>query len=171
MALEVANWIDEIIKENPVANGPIGQGDDHLRLLKVVLTNTFLGDVVGGDIWDSTGGPLLKGPAFLNGLAADMTLDLDPKISLFGAAVDTIYLIDTTSTSFIITLPDGPNFGDRVGYVDYGRSFPTNNGVWTSLNELIEGSATDYNMDLQGASGILRYIDVIKGWMDIGGMA
>ena len=70
MALENAQWIDELVTANPTAIDVIGEGDDHLRLLKVVLTNTFIGDIGAGDIWDSTGAALLKGPAYLNALSA-----------------------------------------------------------------------------------------------------
>ena len=349
MALENAQWIDELVTTNPVFNDPVGQGDDHTRLLKVVLDNTFVG--AGGDIWDSVGGALLKGPAYLNALpaaldgvtagdvtivgivsalnfampnlgkltgrnfaddadadlihidasdnvtvgevgfdtvilgdsvtidnfilpaftapiegvdgtavlpsytffsetgtgmfvdgatlgfsqggvatfsidavafnstlpvelrgyatgslpdpsllndgaitydttlkqvkvvtdsawtiippnAGDDVLALDPVVytAPFTAVSGMIHQIDTSGGPFIITLPTGSIGVSRVGYIDYGRSFATNFATWTTT-EKIEGSDEDYDMDLQGASGVLRYLDATKGWLDAGGFA
>jgi hypothetical protein len=43
MALEVASHIDELVPTNPVAGDPLGQADDHVRLLKTVLQTDFPG--------------------------------------------------------------------------------------------------------------------------------
>jgi len=41
MALETANWITQLVPTNPVVGDPVGEGDDHLRMLKTVLQNSF----------------------------------------------------------------------------------------------------------------------------------
>lgn len=42
MPLEIAEWIDELVDTNPVgATDPKSEGDDHLRMLKIVLQNQF----------------------------------------------------------------------------------------------------------------------------------
>ena len=41
MALESANWITPLVQPNPVVGDPVGEGDDHLRMLKTVLQNSF----------------------------------------------------------------------------------------------------------------------------------
>jgi hypothetical protein len=43
MPLESASWIDDLVETNPVSNDPVSQGDDHLRMLKRVLRDTFPG--------------------------------------------------------------------------------------------------------------------------------
>ena len=43
MALESATYISELVDTNPVVGDPVGQGDDHLRMLKVVLKTQFSG--------------------------------------------------------------------------------------------------------------------------------
>jgi hypothetical protein len=43
MALETATYISDLNAENPATNDPKSQGDDHLRLIKTVLKNTFAG--------------------------------------------------------------------------------------------------------------------------------
>jgi microcystin-dependent protein len=43
MGLEVANFVNDLTTTNPVTSDVVAQGDDHLRLLKNVLKNTFPG--------------------------------------------------------------------------------------------------------------------------------
>lgn len=41
MALETANFINGLVAANPVSTDPAAQGDDHLRLIKSAIKNTF----------------------------------------------------------------------------------------------------------------------------------
>ena len=41
MALESATYIDGLVISNPTGSDNISQGDEHLRLIKKVLKNTF----------------------------------------------------------------------------------------------------------------------------------
>ncbi len=41
MAVESATWVTQLVSTNPVASDPVGEGDDHLRMLKTVLKNSF----------------------------------------------------------------------------------------------------------------------------------
>lgn len=41
MALETAQFINGLVVANPVSTDPAGQGDDHLRLIKTTIKNTF----------------------------------------------------------------------------------------------------------------------------------
>lgn len=41
MALETATYIGQLVNTNPVPGDPVAQGDDHLRLIKSVLQNSF----------------------------------------------------------------------------------------------------------------------------------
>ncbi len=41
MALESANYIDELVITNPTASDPVSQGDDQLRLIKKVVKQSF----------------------------------------------------------------------------------------------------------------------------------
>jgi microcystin-dependent protein len=41
MALETATYINGLVPTNPLGNDPKSQGDDHLRLIKSTLKNTF----------------------------------------------------------------------------------------------------------------------------------
>lgn len=41
MALESGDFLDDLVRTNPTGTDPRSQGDDHIRLLKTVLQNTF----------------------------------------------------------------------------------------------------------------------------------
>ncbi|MGB1650974.1 MAG: hypothetical protein ACPHEP_08100 [Acidimicrobiales bacterium] len=41
MAVESASWVTQLVATNPVVGDPVGEGDDHLRMLKTVLKNSF----------------------------------------------------------------------------------------------------------------------------------
>ena len=43
MALESATYISELVDTNPAASDPVGQGDDHLKMIKTVLKTQFSG--------------------------------------------------------------------------------------------------------------------------------
>ena len=43
MALESATYISELVDTNPTVSDPVGQGDDHLKLIKTVLKTQFSG--------------------------------------------------------------------------------------------------------------------------------
>lgn len=41
MGIEAATFVNELDEKNPLGSDPIAKGDDHLRLIKAALTNTF----------------------------------------------------------------------------------------------------------------------------------
>ena len=41
MALESASWVTQLVDTNPTTSDPVSQGDDHLRMIKTVLSNSF----------------------------------------------------------------------------------------------------------------------------------
>jgi hypothetical protein len=43
MGVESASYISELVDTNPVVGDPVGEGDDHLRLIKTVLKTQFSG--------------------------------------------------------------------------------------------------------------------------------
>ena len=49
MALETAAWVTQFVDTNPTATDPVSQGDDHLRMIKTVLKNSFPGYCFIGD--------------------------------------------------------------------------------------------------------------------------
>lgn len=89
MGLEVATYLDELVPTNPVgATDPKSQGDDHLRLIKSVLKETF---------------PGLAGSAFR----------LQPKSSNYlVAATDNMTMLLCTAT-LTLTLPVATSLGNK----------------------------------------------------------
>ena len=59
MALETATTINQLDAANPAGPDRLAQGDDHIRLIKLALKNTF----------PNISGPMTLTQAFLNGLA------------------------------------------------------------------------------------------------------
>ena len=43
MGIETASYISQLVDTNPVVGDPVGEGDDHLRLIKTVLQTQFSG--------------------------------------------------------------------------------------------------------------------------------
>jgi hypothetical protein len=41
MGVESASWVTQLDATNPVVGDPVGEGDDHLRMIKTVLKNSF----------------------------------------------------------------------------------------------------------------------------------
>lgn len=60
MALEIATYINQLNTANPVGSDPIAAGDDHLRLIKSTLHNTF----------PNITGPITKTQDEINALAS-----------------------------------------------------------------------------------------------------
>ena len=79
------------------------------------------------------------------------------------------YKFDTrTVGAFTATLPTTPTAGiTRVGYMDYYNTFHLGNLTWLSSDKNIEESSDDYIMDLQGASGVMLFVDDTVGWKDL----
>ena len=80
MSLESATYVNQLVVSNPDGADPKGQGDDHLRLIKNTLKNTF---------------PLLDAPvtvssAELNNVAGGLRLTFQGMIVLWWGVVGTI---------------------------------------------------------------------------------
>lgn len=61
MPLETASTIADLVASNPAASDPLTDGDDHIRLLKAVLQNTFPGLTAGEALLRSPGGIIIPG--------------------------------------------------------------------------------------------------------------
>lgn len=105
MALESATYINQLVQTNPTLSDPKSQGDDHIRLIKKVLQDTFP-NITG--VVNST-------QAQLN-LITDATLFVKPNmVIMWGgsiASIPTGWLLcngsGTTSTGLAV-----PNLQDR----------------------------------------------------------
>jgi len=73
MGLETASYISELVDTNPVVGDPVGEGDDHLRLLKTVLQTQFPNLTAGAVNTTQTEMNLLDGVTALVTLATDQS--------------------------------------------------------------------------------------------------
>lgn len=102
MGLEAATYIDGLVSSNPLGGDPKSAGDDHFRLIKSALKNTF---------------PGLNRPIYFNGFGA-VAVDT----ALTATAMNQLISVDASVTNREITLPAGLVAGDAGFWVDVMRS-------------------------------------------------
>jgi len=73
MGIETASYISELVDTNPVVGDPVGEGDDHLRLIKTVLQTQFPNLTAGAVNTTQTEMNLLDGVTALVALASDQS--------------------------------------------------------------------------------------------------
>jgi len=75
------------------------------------------------------------------------------------------YPVNTTAQACTATLPAG-SAGDEVSFIDYARTFDTNNlTVESDSSEKIYGSTDDLTVAVEGAGFTLVYVDATQGWL------
>lgn len=105
-----------------------------------------------------------------NPTVGNLTLQPTPVTANQAVTEGVFNLIDTTLSTVSLNLPAGSE-GLRWGYIDMYRQFQTNNCILIANGtDKIENSTQNYNMNMQGASGVMRYT-VERGWIDTGGMS
>ena len=75
------------------------------------------------------------------------------------------YPVNTTAQACTATLPAG-TVGDEVSFIDYARTFDTNNlTVAADGSEKIYASTDDLTVAVEGAAFTLVYVDSTQGWL------
>jgi hypothetical protein len=75
------------------------------------------------------------------------------------------YFINTTSNACTATLPAG-TIGDEVSFIDYARTFDSNNlTVAANGSEKIYASTDDLTVAVEGAGFTLVFTDTTQGWL------
>jgi hypothetical protein len=101
MGLETGTFIDDLVTSNPAATDGLAQADDHLRLIKTVVKNTF----------PNVNSAVTATPAQLN-LTAGITSSLSELNKLDGCTATTTELnLLSGGTAFAGTLLDDANAG------------------------------------------------------------
>jgi hypothetical protein len=98
MGLESATFISQLVDTNPVVGDAVSQGDDHIRLVKDVLQNTFPN--------------ASKALYFPTSLGAQ-TATINPN----AAAAGKIYPVDATAGGITVNLPATPDDGYEITVV------------------------------------------------------
>jgi hypothetical protein len=81
------------------------------------------------------------------------------------AATGVGYFTDTSGAAFNVTLPASPSAGNVVAVADYANTWDTNNLTILRNGSNIEGAASDFICNTEGASVTFVYVDATKGWV------
>ena len=83
----------------------------------------------------------------------------------FTAVAGNGYPVNTTAQACTATLPAG-SVGDEVSFIDYARTFDTNNlTVASNGSEKIYASTDNLTVSVEGAAFTLVYVDSTQGWL------
>ena len=127
MALEMANTINQLVESNPLGTDNKSQGDDHIRLIKKTLRNTF----------PNITGPITVSEAAINGLGTGKNLTFPGMIVMWSGA----------------TVPSGWLLCNGTGTLSNGQAVPDLRGkfiIGTGAGALIGdtgGSANSVVVD------------------------
>jgi len=198
MALETGNYINNLVPANPPAGDPVSQGDDHLRLIKKVVQQSFPSvdqavnaihtkatapatGLAEGLIWiDTSGGAgnhvikVYDGSTFLTlpfSVEAAKTVDVD------GGAIDGTPIGGTTPAAITGTTLKGDTSlelatGATVTGIDNGAlgSSATLLATQGAIKTYVDAQITAEDLDFEGDSGT-GSVDLDSQTLDIAGGA
>jgi hypothetical protein len=136
---------------------------------KQLCTQLTLGD--SGDTIIIPAGATITNNGTATGFGRTGTVNWDttPKTTSPVTAVSgNGYFINTTSIAITINLPATPSAGDIVAISDYANTSATNNITVGRNGSLIDGSAVDAKIKVNGQVYTLVYIDATEGWKTVG---
>jgi hypothetical protein len=85
------------------------------------------------------------------------------------AVVGNAYPINTTSSVIYALLPSGPGAGNTVQFVDYAKTFATNNFIINPNGSKINANTANISLINNGMSVTLVYTDATQGWIPVNG--
>lgn len=156
MALETATYISDLVSTNPVVGDDVGQGDDHLRLLKATIKASF--PAVAGAVT-----PTHTELNYVDGVTSAIQTQIDSKPTIALASL-TGRWIQLGTTRTISGTPTSVDFINGVSSVVMDSTYeaylfeligvlPTTDGV-----ALVVRTTTDAtNFDTSGYVGVCVY--------------
>lgn len=143
MALESASYITQLVDTNPASTDLVGQGDDHIRMVKTVLKNSFPGNSTQAVIPDPSGnaGKFLTTDGTNNAWSDSISADINGS-SLQNYA-ETINALGTRSGAVTIDLA----LGNVI-------TLTTGGATQLSVTNLIPGKANSFTLILSGTEEI-----------------
>jgi hypothetical protein len=94
--------------------------------------------------------------------------DTTPKTTTVTAVSGNGYFVNTTAGAITVNLPSTPAAGDIVAIADYANTSATNNITVGRNGSLIDGSAIDAKIKINGQVYTLVYVDATEGWKTVG---
>jgi hypothetical protein len=114
---------------------------------------------------NSCGTTLIDNGAF-NNIGA-ISWDTTAKTAGFTAVAGNGYFVNTTSGQITVTLPSSPTAGDAVAIADYANTADTNKIIIDPNGNNIQGSASNFNLNTEGGTILLIYVDATQGWLSV----
>lgn len=163
MALETGTYVADLAPSNPPSSDPVGQGDDHLRLIKSVLQATFpnmgstLGQVRSLDVATSISSTWNTNLIVTTASAtATAVLTLPPSASITSGFNLSFF---TTGGANISLLPSGANTINgagslAIGESSWGLAVYQGGGLWRagSWPNGATGSIINNNLTVKGTT-------------------
>ena len=114
---------------------------------------------------NSCGTTLIDNGTFKN--IGAISWDTTAKTAGFTAVAGNGYFVNTTSGQITVTLPSSPNAGDAVAIADYANTADTNKIIIDPNGNNIQGSALNFDLNTEGGTIVLVYVDATQGWLSI----
>jgi len=89
----------------------------------------------------------------------------------FTATANNIYAVNTAAASVYVALPASPSVGQYVTFIDFARTFATNNLVITPNGSLVEGISNNSTIGVNGAAVSAVYSGSVQGWLQYSGVS
>lgn len=83
----------------------------------------------------------------------------------FTAALNSAYVVNTTSAGITVNLPTGPAIGNMVSFTDYAGTWGTNAVTVSPNGAKINGSTSDYILNVSRTAISFVYSDATEGWV------
>ena len=115
MGVESASYISQLVDTNPVVGDPVGEGDDHLRLIKTVLKTQFSG--LSGSTAVTTSEAELN---YVDGVTSAIQTQVDARLPLAGGTMsgETIFADQLVTRPEIKDYAETYNASSGTGTVD-----------------------------------------------------
>jgi len=101
----------------------------------------------------------------ITGLQGVINWDTTAKTTNFNASSQTGYFVNTTSGAITVTFPASPTAGDVIALKDYANTFDTNNLTIDANGNNIQGSASNFDITVEGTAAQFIYVDATRGWV------
>jgi len=125
------------------------------------VTTTNAGTISTAGI---TGGTI-DNQGTITGLQGVINWDTTAKTANFNASSQVGYFVNTTSGAITVTFPASPTAGDVIGLKDYANTFDTNKLSIDPNGNNIQGSASNFDITVEGTAANFIYVDATRGWV------
>jgi hypothetical protein len=102
-------------------------------------------------------------------LAAFSSEEFLIKAEAYTAVAGDVVFVNSASGAYTVTLPTSPTLGDRVRIIDLANNAATNNITAGRNGNNIDGSASNFTIDINNAGVEFIYTNATYGWRTING--